>query len=271
MDITNYSKIDHKTLHFLPFLPSRTRKKGFVLTRKYGDWTLDISARETLNIYDLLTLLYIVKEYLANGYNAGGFIGTNEEDEEKKEIAGIKLDVKKFLLTRGVLNKKTNRQTLKNSIKRLKTIDLTFTNEKKKKETNTSYIYEFVVDADINTITIYANKRFIDFVVTNGILINLERLKSYGNKEQYPILLDLYLQGTKIITKKRNKTKYIYRAKFSNKEIEQVLKLDLTNNRKCDKKQIIKKTFELLHEKGNMPLYTHDEINDIWIKKFDEN
>ncbi len=266
MNIKNYSKIDHKTLHFLPFLPSRKREKGFALTREYGEWTLDITARETLNTYDLLTLLYMVKEYLLNGYNAG-YIG---EGENKREVAGIKINVKQFLLTRGILNKKANRQTLKNSVKRLKTIDLTFTHKKTKKEINTSYIYEFITDDSINEITIYANKKFIDFIINNGILINLERLKLYGEKEQYAILLDLYLQGTKLIIKNKKGTKYIYREKFTNEEIEQALKLDITKMKQWDKRVIIKKAFELLHEKGKLPLYVYDKKKNMWIKTFEE-
>jgi len=263
MNIKHYSKIDHKTLHFLPFLPSRKRTRGFALARKYGDWILDISARETLNTYDLLTLLYMVKEYLLNGYNAG-YIG---EGKNKREIAGIKINVKQFLLMRGILNKKANRETLKNSIKRLKTIDLTFTHTKTGKEINTSYIYEFETDENINEIIIYANKKFIDFVIRNGILINLERLKLYGEKEQYAILLDLYLQGTKIKIQNKN-IKYIYREKFTNGEIEQALKLDITKMRQSDKRLIIKKAFELLCEKGNLPLYTYNKTKNMWIKTF---
>ena len=171
MNIKNCSKIDHKTLHFLPFLPSRKRNKGFALTREWGNWILDITARETLNTYDLLTLLYTVKEYLLNGFKAG-CIG---EGENKREVAGIKINVKEFLLTRGILNKKPNKNTLKKSIMRLKSIDLVYTNKKTKRENHTSYIYEFDVDENINEITIYANKKFVEFVASNGILINLER------------------------------------------------------------------------------------------------
>jgi hypothetical protein len=265
MNIKNYSKIDHKTLHFLPFLPSRKRNKGFVLTREWGNWILDITARETLNTYDLLTLLYIVKEYILNGFKAG-YIGMGKD---KREVAGIKIDVKKFLLNRGILNKKANRNTLKKSIMRLKSIDLVYTNKETRIENYTSYIYEFDVDKDIKEITIYANKKFIEFVIRNGILINLERLKLYGEKEQYAILLDLYLQGTKIEIKKKNKKIYIYRGKFTNEEIEQALKLDITNMRQSDKRLIIKKAFKLIHEKGNMPLYIYDKNKNMWIKTFE--
>jgi hypothetical protein len=265
MNIKNYSKIDHKTLHFLPVLPSRKRNKGFALTREWGNRILDITARETLNTYDLLTLLYIVKEYILNGFKAG-YIGMGKD---KREVAGIKIDVKKFLLNRGILNKKANRNTLKKSIMRLKSIDLVYTNKETRIENYTSYIYEFDVDKDIKEITIYANKKFIEFVIKNGILINLERLKLYGEKEQYAILLDLYLQGTKIEIKKKNKKIYIYREKFTNEEIEQALKLDITNMRQSDKRLIIKKTFELIHEKGNMPLYIYDKNKNMWIKTFE--
>ena len=268
MNIKNYSKIDHKTLHFLPFLPSRKRTENFKLTREYGEWKLNIKAEKTLNTYDLLTLLYIVKEYLLNGYIGGYFI--NKKKDKKEEIAGIDINVKQFLLTRGILNKKTNRQTLKKSIERLKSIDLTFIHKETKKEINTSYIYKTETDENINEITIYANKKFIDFVINNGILINLERLKLYGEKEQYAILLDLYLQGTKLIIKNKKGTKYIYREKFTNEEIEQALKLDITKMKQWDKRVIIKKAFELLHEKGKLPLYVYDKKKNMWIKTFEE-
>ena len=270
MNIKNYSKIDHKTLHFLPFLPSRKRTKGFALERVWGNLLLKISAQETINTYDLLTLLYMVKEYLLNGYN-GGYLEIKIKGKiERKEIAGITIDTKKFLQERGISANKNNRETLKKSIERLKSINLTFINLKTKKETHTTYIYQFEVDEKIEEIAISANKKFIDFVINNGVLINLERLKLYGEKEQYAILLDLYLQGTKIAIKDKKHTKYIYREKFNNEEIEQALKLDFTKIKNSDKRLIIKKAFELLHEKGNLPLYTYNKTNNMWIKTFEE-
>lgn len=261
-NIKHYGKIDHKTLHFLPFVPSRKRSRGYVLTREYGNSELTITALETLNTYDLLTLLYIVKEYTVHGY-AAGYIG---EGEDRREIAGIKLDVKKFLAMRGILNKKANRNTLKKSVMRLRTINLVFTNKQTGAERHTSYIYEFDVDKNIEEIKVYANKAFIDFIIRNGVLVNLERLKLYGDKEQYAILLDLYMQGTKIPYKHGGRTHYAYRNKFSHDEIEKALKLDLTDMRHADKLEKIRETFHLLHNKGKLPPYKYNKIERTWEK-----
>lgn len=257
------TKIDHKTLHFLPFLPSRKRQKGFFLQREWGKWNLEISARETLNTYDLVTLLFMVREYLKHGYQAG-FIG---EGDNKREIAGININVKTFLVERGILNKKPNRYTLKKSLMRLKTINLTYIHKKTKYENNTSYIYEFDVDKDINIVKIYANKRFIDFIIDNGILINLERLLRYGNKEQYAILLDLYLQGTKRVTIYNGKKYLKYKEQYSNNEIEKALKLDITNLEQRNKIRVIKETFDLIHKKGKMPKYILNKTSNIWMRE----
>lgn len=266
MNINDHSKIDHKTLHFLPFTPSRKRVKGFSIERVWGQWQLNISASETLNVYDLINLLYIVKEYLLNGYSAG-YIG---DGEERREVAGIKIDVKKILKLRGISTNKNNRRSFKDSVIRLKTINLIFKNLKQKKEIYTSYIYEFEVDENIERIKIFANKSFIDFVVENGVLINIERLKKYiddKNIGQYAILLDLYLQGTKVKYKKGRKEYYAYRNQFSFDELEKALKLDLTEIPQRNKKMFINQTFKILHQKNDLPLYKYNEIRQVWEKQ----
>ena len=258
-DIEQFGKIDHSTLHLLPFVPSRKRKMGYVLTRTFGDTKMTITAKETLNAYDLMTLLYIVKEYTVNGYK-GGYLGDTE-------VAGIDIDTKKFLLSRNILNKKPNKETLKNSLKRLKTIDIEFHRKKEKETIYTSYIYEIAVKDDLSKFRIFANKTFIDLVAENGILINLKRLNTYGSKDQYSILLDLYLQGTKIPIKIKNQKRYVYREKFTFTEIEQTLKLDMTNMRHSDKLEIMRNTFTTLYNKGNMPEYQYNNIEEKWQKK----
>ena len=214
------TKIDHNTLHFLPFLPTRKRQKGYYIKRTWGELIMEIIAFETLNTYDLVTLLFVTKEYLKAGYKAGELNG--------KEIAGITIDVKKILKQRGLLTKKANRITFLNSLLRLKTIEIIFTNKKGDK-VYTNYLYEIEVDKDILQIKIAANKKFIDFIIKKGILINLERITKYTDKEQYAILLDLYLQGTKIKKEIKGRTFLKYREKYYTKEIEKALKLDLTN------------------------------------------
>jgi hypothetical protein len=270
MNIRDYSKIDHKTLHFLPFVPTTHRKKNFALMREWGNLEMIIKAYETLNTYDLFTLLYIVKEYVVNGYD-GGYLKIKLDGKEiVKEIAGITINIDKFLEARGISKNMNNKKTLINSINRLKSIDLTFIGKTSGKVTRTSYIYEFEINKRFTEVAISANKKFIEFVINNGILVNLERLQSYGKREQYAILLDLYLQGNKIKIENKKRTKYIYREKFTNKEIEQVLKLDLTKMKKSDKKEKIEKTFELLHTKGKLPLYKYSKTDDMWVKTFEE-
>jgi hypothetical protein len=63
------TKIDHNTLHFLPFLPTRKRQKGYYIKRTWGELIIEIIAFETLNTYDLVTLLFVTKEYLKKGAN----------------------------------------------------------------------------------------------------------------------------------------------------------------------------------------------------------
>lgn len=248
------TKMDHNTLHFLPFLPTRKREKGFYVRRNWGNLELEITARETLNTYDLVTLLFTVKEYLKTGYKAGEING--------KEVAGITINVKKLLKERGLLTKKVNRLTLLNSFLRLKTIDLVFINKQGAKS-YTTYIYEIEVDKDITEIKIAANKKFIDFVTTKGILINLKRIVEYTDKEQYAILLDLYLQGTKRKKEIKGRQFLQYREKYYTQEIVKALKLDLTNMPMFKIRQVIKNTFKILNEKG-VPLYVYNKIEEAW-------
>ena len=102
--------------------------------------------------------------------------------------------------------------------------------------------------------------------MNNGILINLERLKLYGDKEQYALLLDLYLQGTKIPYKHSNKTYYKYRDRFTFAEIEQAMKLDITSMRHADKLDKMREAFSTLHEKGGMPPYSYSKSEKLWVK-----
>ena len=266
-NIIKETKIDDKTLHFLPFVPSNQRKKGYFLEREWGSWKIEIYARETLNTYDLVTLLLTTREYLKNGYTSGYI----EVGEDKKEIAGITINVKKFLLERGVKNKKVNRETLLKSFLRLKSIDITFTDKDTKTKTYTSYFYEIEVDKKITEIKISANKKFIEFITEKGILVNLERLLHYGTREQYAVLLDLYLQGTKRVKYLNNRKILQYRERYYTSEIEKALKLDLTNLPVFKKIQIIKESFNAIHKKGDMPQYTYNKIDDTWERKINKH
>jgi len=252
MSTNKITKIDHRTIHFLPFLPARNRNLGYKLERKWGKEKIIITAIETLNTYDLITFLLVLKEYSNNAYTIGKI--------KDKEFAEIVIDVKKLLKERGIINKKINRETFFKSLKRLRSIELEIIT--KEARVITSYFYEIEADNELNTIKILANKKYIDQLVKKGIIINLNRILNYNKKEQYTILLDLYLQGTKNIKKGGG---FSYRNFYKNEEIETALKLDLIDLPKFKKRQIIKKSFENLFKNTNIK-YTYNKDEDIWIK-----
>jgi hypothetical protein len=249
------AKLDHRTIHFLPFLPARNREKNFILERAWGNEKIIIKAIETLNVYDLITFIFILKEYINNNYTEGKL-----KELGDREFTEIEINVKKILKERGIKNKKINRETFFNSLKRLKSIELEiFTKNNKRILTN--YLIEIVADTELNNIKILANKKYIDNVIKQGIIINIDRILTYNKKEQYTILLDLYLQGTKI--KKDNK--YYFRNYYTNDEIEFALKLDLTDLPVFKKRQIVKNAFENLFKDKNIT-YIYNKHKNMWIK-----
>jgi len=252
MSTNKITKIDHRTIHFLPFLPARNRSLGYKLERKWGKEKIIITAIETLNTYDLITFLLVLKEYTNSAYTTGKI--------KDKEFAEIVIDVKKILKERGIINKKINRETLFKSLKRLRSIELEIITETSR--VVTSYFYEIEADNELNTVKILANKKYIDQLIQKGIIINFNRILSYNKKEQYTILLDLYLQGTKN-TKKSNG--FSYRNFYKNDEIETALKLDLIDLPRFKKRQIIKKSFENLFKNANIK-YIYNKDEDIWVK-----
>jgi DNA-binding MltR family transcriptional regulator len=249
------AKLDHITLHSLPFLPARNRTKGYKIERKWGNTKVTITAIETLNTYDLITLILVLKEYLNNKHE--------EVKIDDTEIVQIVINVKKILRERGIVNKITNRETFFNSLKRLKTIELEVIKEGMRKVV-TNYFFEIKADNEINTVKILANKKYINHLITRGIFINLNKILKYNNKEQYTVLLDLYLQGTKV---KRKDGKYYLKNYYSNPEIEFALKLDLTNLPSYKKRQIIKKSFNNIFKDDEIT-YTYNKEKNIWVKTY---
>jgi len=249
------TKINPDTIHFLPFVPSRKRQKGFYLKRTYGKKSMEITASETLNTYDLMTLLFMTREYVANGYIAGNF--------DNEEVAGIKISTNKFLNDLGISTNKNNRVTLKKSLLRLKTIDIVFSTEEE--EIHTNYIYMVKFSKKLDEFIIYANLDFIEMVVNGGMLVNLERLTEYESKDQYSILLDLYLQGTKTVGENKKRKTLQYRERYTNTDIENTLKLDCTNLTADKKRKKIAEAFKKLNLQG-LPIYTYDKYADCWCR-----
>ncbi len=256
------TRMDPDTLHFLPFLPSRNRKDRMEMERRWGKHMLKIRSFETLNAYDLITLMFITREYIHKGY-VSGYIDIDKAGG-KREVAKVSLDVPLIMKEKGVLNKKKNREAFLRSVWRLKNTELIFYQQDEKKYRYTYYIYEFDVDRDIYQIIIYANKRFVDFVLKSGLLVNMGRVLKYDDKEQYAILLDIYMQSTKVRHTRKYKgyptTDFLdYRARFSLPEIEHALKLDLLNVPSWKKMQVIRDAFNKVHSIGKLPLYIYNK------------
>jgi len=258
------TKLDHKTLHFIPFLPTRKRTKKFKLKGYWGDTDFMIKAPESVNTYDLVTLMFVTKAYLKENWSAG-YIGTGNN---RREIAGLELNLEQVCKERGILNKKINRETILNSLIRLSHIDLFFI--KNNQTIMTKYVYEIRYDLDFKKVEIYANKRFIEFISEKGILLNLsnfvklEQIKSEG--KEYATLLYAFLSGTKTKTNWGNRTILKWREKYDEELLFNAIKLNKTNMPLKRKREELKKAFKILHKELELPLYTFDKTEKMWIR-----
>ena len=259
------SKIDHKTLHFLPFLPTRTRKKRFKIERRWGEAVCVVKAPESINTYDLITLMFMTKAYLKKNWYAG-YIG---EGDEKREIAGLEMNLEQICKERGIINKKVNRETILNSLIRLSHVDLFFIYDKD--EIMTKYVYEIRYDLDYKKAKVYANKRFIEYITRKGILVNLsafvrlERTKSEG--KEYAILLYAFLSGTKTKTEWKGKTLLKWREKYDENMLMNATNINATKLPEKRKREELKKAFSLLHTELGLPMYEYEKYEKSWIRK----
>ncbi len=259
------TKMDHKTLHFLPFLPSRTRKKKFKIEKKWGNAQCVVKAPESINTYDLITLMFMTKAYLKKNWYAG-FIG---EGEEKREIAGIEMDLEQICKERGVINKKINRETILNSLMRLSHVDLFFKYENR--EIMTKYLYEIRYDLEYKKAKVYANKRFIEYITRKGILINLSAFvkleRTKAESKEYAILLYAFLSGTKTKTNWKGTTLIKWREKYDEQLLFEATNLNATKLSTKRKREELKKAFRIIHDELTLPLYEYDKNEKAWIRK----
>jgi hypothetical protein len=253
------SKLDDRTLHFLPFLPSRKRKQ-MEIERKWGDVVFKAKAPESLNTYDLITLMFIIKEYLKQDWNI--------KEINVKEAAVKKFDLVKLVKERGVLNKKINRKTLLESMIRLSKVDLFFT--KNGKARMTKYIYDVKYDNDYKEIEIFANKKFIETVINKGILVNLGNFltleKELTGRTEYAILLYAFMQGSKTKFNVNGRKLLKWREKYREDLLFDILNLNNTNMDKRKKREKIKKAFNVLHKNFDIPTYKYDKLEEIWVR-----
>jgi len=253
------SKLDYRTLHFLPFLPTRKREQ-MEIERKWGDIIFKAKALESLNTYDLITLMFIIKEYLKQNWDIIEIDG--------KEVALKKLNLVKLIKERRILNKKINRKTILDSIFRLFQVDLFFT--KNGKTHMTKYIYDVKYDNDYKEIQIFANKKFIETIINKGILVNLENFlkleKEANGRTEYAILLYAFLQGTKTKLNINGRKLLKWREKYREDLLFDILNLNNTNLDKRKKREKIKEAFNVLHKNFDIPKYTYDKFNEMWVR-----
>ena len=187
------SKLDPIILHSMPFLPTRTRKKKYEITRRWGDRILTLKADETLNTYDFITLCQLLKDYVLNQsrWKKTG------ETLENRPILARDIDIELFATEKQIQNKTINRKIIYKSIERLKSIDIILYNKKTKKEINTNYIFEIMKNDDefYKSCKILVNQRFFDFCIERGLVIVLDRFFAY--KHETTILLDVFVQSTR--------------------------------------------------------------------------
>jgi hypothetical protein len=253
------TKLDDKTLHFLLFLPTRKREK-IEIERKWGDVICKISASESLNTYDLITLMLIIKEYLKHTYHI--------ENLQEQEAATLEIDLVKLIKERNIINKKINRKTLIESILRLINLNLIFI--KNNKSHKTKYFYHAEYDENYKKIILYANLKFIRKIENNGILINLTDFlkleKISENGSDYAILLYCFLIRTKTKFKFDNKVQLQWREKYKEEILFKILNLNNTNLSTSKKREKLKKAFNILHKYLNLPQYKFNNIEEIWIR-----
>ena len=220
----NISKFDPNILHNLPFLPSKIRQKGFEISRTFGKQKLTLKALETLNHLDLLTLFQLVKDYIENRSN---YIEAGKL--ENFEVLKGHINLEKMVKERGLNNRKVNRETIWNSIYRFQSVDveLSFLEAG---VIRTRYIFQSITNDEKNLYDceVFINKRFFDFCVKNGIIIQIQRLFHY--KSAYSILLDVFIQGTKW-------------SSYNEYLIWDRIGLNDTNLPKKEKRRIVRKSF----------------------------
>jgi len=253
------SKLDYRTLHFLPFLPTRKREQ-MEIERKWGNVSFKAKAPESLNTYDLITLMFVIKKYLKQDWDIIEIDG--------KKNAVMKLDLVKLVKERGVHNKKINRKTILDSILRLSKVDLFFT--KNGKTSMTKYIYDVKYDNDYKEIEIFANKKFIEAVINKGILVNLSNFlkleKEANGRTEYAILLYAFMQGTKTKFTIKGRTLLKWREKYREDLLFDILNLNNTNLDKRKKREKIKEAFNVLHKNFDIPKYTYDKFDEMWVR-----
>ncbi len=245
------SKIDPVILHTMPFLPAHNRKKDYLIKRRWGTQVLTLRAYETLNGYDLITLLQMLKDYIQN---RSKWEKVGETLEPGKFILKREIDISSIAKERNIKNNDaSNRKSIINSIKRWASVDCQLVDEKNNSEINTKYIYEskIINTKNYKTMEILINQRFFDFCVNEGLVIILNEIIKY--KHETTILLDVFIQSTKW-------------QRYDEKLLFEKIGLNETNLKEREKRRILKRTFTEFNENNKSITYAHDTKNKNWEK-----
>ncbi len=117
----NYSLLLRQMIHVLPVTPSRKRKKNFRAIYKvnWGDLkALQVTARETLNTFDLLTLLSLTKAIIESELKDGGV--WKDPDGEERNMYVFDVGTRRFVERyRGLRWGSRNYEAVKQSFERL--------------------------------------------------------------------------------------------------------------------------------------------------------
>lgn len=251
IDNKENSKIDSFLIHSMPFLPTWSRKKDFEIVRNWGKQFIKITAPETLNAYDLISLLQFLRDFIQNKKNYKE--NKIKIDEEEKIIYSCKLDLEQFCKERNLSNNKNNRATIYNSFVIIFNMKAEIGATKEFKNKNiTRFIYEIKnKDEEYKRITLLVNKTFFDFCLKKGLMINLDKLINY-QKNYYAVLLDAFLQSTNF-------------EKYDEELLFEKIGFNETKLKYKTKKDTLKKTFNLIN--SEIKKYQYDKKLKKWIKK----
>lgn len=257
--LENHCKMNDKTLHLLPFSASRNRKKDFEIEKQWGKFKLNLTAAETMNVVDLITLSQMLQDYQRNPslWTDGGNI-------DSMVVLKRTLNIPNMVVSKELRNVRGNRETILNSIDRWYKSALKFTNLETGVEQNTRYIYQYtnVDPKKITDVIIFVHKGFLEFCLKNGLMFNFKRLMLYKNS--YAQLLDAFLQGTKTVGAK--KSGYRYRQAYSENLLLQAIGLTDSEYDGYEQRKRLKNAFSELTKIGGLPVYVFDKINVRWVR-----
>ncbi|MHB1665334.1 MAG: hypothetical protein ACYCT7_08770 [bacterium] len=245
------SKIDSFLIHSMPFLPVQNRKKDFEIVRSWGKQFIKITAPETLNAYDLISLLQFLRHYIQNRKNYKEFNWGNEGD--KKVLFGCEIDLSEFCRERNISDNKHNRETIFNSFKRIFEMKIELgEGQDLKNKSLTRFIYDIEPDKnkEYKKINVLVNKLFFEFCLKKGLMINLDKLIRH-QKNYYAILLDAFIQSTDF-------------EKYDEELLFERTGLSKTGCSNKDKREVLKKAFSQIDENKK---YSYDKKYKKWIKK----